>query len=66
MPNYTEEKSFEIDQEIARSFLVSKKANFVENQSRKFPPYADFKSKDLVYMNVPPKAEYLKKPNIPV
>jgi len=31
MPNFTEEKSFEIDQEIARSYLASKKANFVAN-----------------------------------
>jgi hypothetical protein len=37
----------------------------MEKLGGKFVPYANFKMKELTYLNDVPKNEYLKKPKVP-
>lgn len=65
MPSFTEEQNYILEQTIAQSLISGKDSLATEKNGVKFLPYANFKMKELMHMNEPPKNEYLKKPKVP-
>lgn len=65
MPSFTEEQSFVLEKRIAQSLITGKDNEAGQALSGKFLPYANFSMSELVYMNEPPRNEYLKKPKVP-
>jgi hypothetical protein len=45
--------------------ISGKDSAAIEKLGGKFVPYANFKMKELMHLNEPPKNEYLKKPKVP-
>ena len=65
MPSFTEEQSYILEQTIAQSLISGKDSAAIEKLGGKFVPHANFKMRELMHLNEPPKNEYLKKPKVP-
>lgn len=65
MPSFTEEQSFVLENRIAQSLITGKDSEASQNLSGKLLPYANFSMSELMYLNIPPRNEYLKKPKVP-
>lgn len=66
MPVFTEEQNYQLERVIAKSLISGKSKTDDQRKGRKYAHEAQFLMKELLHMNEPPRADYLKKPKIPM